>query len=252
MRLSLIVLALASLAEGANAQVAVIDAAREKAEQGVAKCMTTANASRFATVSPTKGTQGSVAAPGAANAAATSAVGGADLTGGAGAGLATAANAGASASTASNSAGSGASGAASLAGSGASNSGQGTGAVLASSATASAIGGVNLNGLADSRGASLSLGDALQIFKAVSGVSTALQNNSAALTDRWRADRLDQCRPRRLRPELRRAHRPGGKLERGGSNRDDHRAAAQSNPDRPRLGGLGRRRGDEAKLKGLP
>lgn len=182
MRLSLIVLALASLAEGANAQVAVIDAAREKAEQGVAKCMTTANASRFATVSPTKGTQGSVAAPGAANAAATSAVGGADLTGGAGAGLATAANAGASASTASNSAGSGASGAASLAGSGASNSGQGTGAVLASSATASAIGGVNLNGLADSRGASLSLGAALQIFKAVSGVSTALQNNSAALT----------------------------------------------------------------------
>lgn len=148
MRLSLIFSALACLVAGeARAQVPVADSARESTEQGIAKCMTAANTSRFATVPPSQGTQGSVAAPGAANAAATSAVGGANLTGGAGAGLSSAAaNAG------------------------------------ASSASISTIGGVNLSVLAGSGGASFDIGDALQIFQAVSGVSTALRANSGALT----------------------------------------------------------------------
>jgi hypothetical protein len=143
--------------------------------------MTTANASRFATVTPSQGTQGSVAAPGAANAAATSAVGGADLTGGAGSGLSSAAaSAGASASSSASSAG--APSAVSVNGSGAPTIGQGTGVGLASSASSSTIGGVNLSALAGSGGASFNIGNALQIFQAVSGVSTALQTNSGALT----------------------------------------------------------------------
>jgi hypothetical protein len=183
MRFPLIFLALACLVAGeALSQVPVADSARESTEQGIAKCMTTANASRFATVSPSRGTQGSMAAPGAANAAATSAVGGADLTGGAGSGLSNvAANAGAGASSVASSAGSGAPSAVSLNGSSASNVGQGTGAGV-SPASISTIGGVNLSALAGSGGASFNMGNAVQIFKAVSGVSPALQTNSGALT----------------------------------------------------------------------
>lgn len=184
MRFFPIFLALTCFVAGeARAQVPMADAARESTEQGIAKCMTTANASRFATVSPSQGTQGSVAARGAANAAATSAVGGADLTGGAGSGLSNAAaNAGVGASSVASSAGSGAPSAVSLNGSGASNVGQGTGASLASPASISTIGGVNLSALTGSGGASFNIGNALQIFHAVSGVSTALQTNSGALT----------------------------------------------------------------------
>lgn len=152
MRFFLIFLAQACLVAGeARAQVPVSDSARESTEQGIAKCMTTANASRFATVSPSQGTQGSVAAPGAANAAATSAVGGADLTGGAGSGLAS--------SVAANS-----------------------GPTASSAANIGNVSGVNLSPLSGSSGASFNIGNALQIFKAVSGVSTALQTNSGALT----------------------------------------------------------------------
>ncbi len=123
-----------------------------------------------------------MAAPGAANAAATSAVGGADLTGGAGSGLSNAAaSAGASASNVATDAGSVASSAVSLNESSAATVGQGTGAGV-SSASSSTIGGVNLSALAGSGGASFNIGNALQIFKAVSGVSTALQTNSGALT----------------------------------------------------------------------
>jgi len=172
MRVLPILSALACLAAGeAWAQVPVTDAARESAERGIAKCMTTANASRFATVSPSQGTKGSVVAPGGANGAATSAVGGADLTGGAGFGMSNAgANAGASTSSA-----------VSSTGSSASYVGQGTGAGV-SSASISTIGGVNLSGLTGSSGASVNIGNALQIFKAVSSVTTALQTNSSALT----------------------------------------------------------------------
>ena len=174
-------LALACLvATEARAQVPVADAARQSTEQGIAKCMTAANASRFASVSPSQGTQGSMAAPGAANVAATAPVGGADLTGGAGSGLSsTATNAGAGASSPASSAGTAA--ASSLNESGTANVGQGAGAGV-SAASTSTIGGVNLSVLAGSGGASFNIGNALQIFKAVSGVSTALQTNSGALT----------------------------------------------------------------------
>jgi hypothetical protein len=172
MRFPPIFLALACLVTTeARAQVPVADAARQSTEQGIAKCMTAANASRFASVSPSQGTQGSMAAPGATNAAPTSAVGGADLTGGAGSGL----------SSPAGSAGSSAPSTVSLNGSGTANVGQGTGAGV-SAATTSTIGGVNLSALTGSGGASFNIGNALQILKAVSGVSTALQTNGGALT----------------------------------------------------------------------
>ena len=221
MRFPPIFLAVACLvATEARAQVPVADAARETTEQGIAKCMTTANASRFASVSPSQGTQGSMAAPGAANAAPTATVGGADLTGGAGSGLSSAAPMRERARRASPAAREQRA-ASSLNGSGAENVGQGTGAGVSRRALQQSA--ASISAFWPVRAARLQRRQRASDFQSRFGCLDRVADQQRRVDERRRFDRLDQRRAGRLGPEFRGADRPDGELEPGGANRDDHR-----------------------------
>ena len=189
------------LSSAALAQVPVADTKRETTETGIARCMTAAQTFNTATVAPTKGTQGSVAAPGAASATQTASVGAGDLTGGAGtaAGAASLTGGGsAGASVASSLSGAPAPAAAQVGSVGTGNLTGGPGAAAGTTSLGSvgsaplsgSVGGMNfsplLGGMGGTMGAvpgaAFNVGTAFQVLNAISGVTSALQTNSAALT----------------------------------------------------------------------
>jgi hypothetical protein len=141
------------LAGSAFAQVPVADSLREAKETATASCMTAAQQFNTQTVAPTKGTQGSVVAPGAATAAPTAAVGTADLTGGAGTPAAVS-------------------------------------SLSPGVASPGSVGSINFAPLVNSvgpvfggaQGGAFNIGTAIQALGAVSAVATGLQANKSALT----------------------------------------------------------------------
>jgi hypothetical protein len=140
-------------AGSALAQVPVADVQREAKETATASCMTAAQQFNTQTVAPTKGTQSSVVAPGAATAAPTAAVGTANLTGGAGAPSAVA-------------------------------------SLSAGATSTGSVASINLSPLVNSggsafggaQGGAFNIGTAIQALGAIAAVTAGLQTNSGALT----------------------------------------------------------------------
>ena len=147
------VAALSLLAGSASAQVPVADVAGEAKQTATANCMTAAQQFNTQTVAPTKGTQGSVVAPGAATAAPTAAVGTADLTGGAGTPAAIT-------------------------------------SLSPGAASPGSVGSINFSPLVNSigsvfggaQGGTFNIGTAIQALGAISAVASGLQANKSALT----------------------------------------------------------------------